>query len=38
LRGSIAERGKLHITLLGMEFIRKLERFEMRGRELVLVE
>ena len=38
LRGSIAEQGKLHITLLGMEFIRKLERFEMRGRELVLVE
>ncbi len=38
LRGSIAERGKLHITLLGMEFIRKLERFELRGRELILVE
>lgn len=38
LRGSIAERGKQHITLLGMEFIRKLERFELRGRELVLVE
>ncbi|HDO52813.1 MAG TPA: TIGR02281 family clan AA aspartic protease, partial [Rhizobiales bacterium] len=38
LRGSIAEQGKLHITLLGMEFIRKLDRFELRGRELVLVE
>jgi len=38
LRGSISEKGKLHITLLGMEFIRKLERFELRGRELVLVE
>ena len=38
LRGSIAEPGKQHITLLGMEFIRKLERFELRGRELVLVE
>ena len=38
LRGSIGEPGKQHITLLGMEFIRKLERFEMRGRELVLVE
>ncbi len=38
LRGSIAQEGKLHITLLGMEFIRKLERFEMRGRELMLVE
>jgi len=35
LRGSIAERGKLHITLLGMEFIRKLERFELRGRVLI---
>lgn len=38
LRGSISQPGKLHITLLGMEFIRKLERFELRGRELVLVE
>ena len=38
LRGTIAERGKLHVTLLGMEFIRKLERFELRGRELILVE
>ena len=38
LRGTISEQGKLHITLLGMEFIRKLERFELRGRELVLVE
>ena len=38
LRGSVAEPGKQHITLLGMEFIRKLDRFELRGRELVLVE
>lgn len=38
LKGTIAEEGKLHITLLGMEFIRRLERFEMRGRELVLVQ
>ncbi len=38
LNGSIAEEGKLHITLLGMEFIRRLERFELRGRELVLVQ
>ena len=38
IRGSIAEPGKQHITLLGMSFIRKLGRFEMRGRELVLVE
>lgn len=38
LRGAIMEEGRLHITLLGMEFIRKLERFELRGQELVLVE
>lgn len=38
LRGSIAEEGKLHVTLLGMEFIRKLRRFELKGRQLVLVE
>ena len=38
LNGSIAEEGKLHITLLGMEFIRRLDRFELRGRELVLVQ
>lgn len=38
LRGSVAERGKLPITLLGMEFIRRLERFQLRGQELVLVE
>lgn len=38
LRGSIAEPGNQHVTLLGMEFIRRLGRFEMRGRELILVE
>jgi aspartyl protease family protein len=38
LRGSISPQGKMHVTLLGMEFIRKLERFEMRGRKLILVE
>ncbi len=38
LNGLIAEPGKLHVTLLGMEFIRRLERFELRGRELLLVE
>jgi aspartyl protease family protein len=38
LRGTVAERGKLHITLLGMEFIRRLNRFELRGHELLLVE
>ena len=38
LNGLVAEPGKLHVTLLGMEFIRRLERFELRGRELLLVE
>lgn len=38
LNGLVAEPGKLHITLLGMEFISRLERFELRGRELLLVE
>lgn len=38
LRGSIAEPGNQHVTLLGMEFIRRLGRFEMRGQELILVE
>ena len=38
LRGSISEPGRMGVTLLGMEFIRRLERFELRGKELVLVE
>jgi aspartyl protease family protein len=38
VRGVIAEPGALHVTLLGMEFIRGLSRFELRGQELVLVE
>lgn len=38
LRGSIAQPGNQHITLLGMEFIRRLSRFELRGRDLVLVQ
>lgn len=38
VRGMIAEPGALHVTLLGMEFIRRLSRFELRGRELILVE
>lgn len=35
---SVAERGKLAITLLGMSFIRRLSRIEMRGNELVLIQ
>ncbi len=38
LQGSISEPGRLGVTLLGMEFIRRLERFELRGQELMLVE
>lgn len=38
LRGIVAEPGALHVTLLGMDFIGRLGRFEMRGRELLLVE
>ena len=38
LRGTIAQPGALHITLLGMEFIRRLSRFELRGDELELVQ
>lgn len=34
----VAEPGKLHINLLGMSFIGKLTRFELRGRELVLIQ
>ncbi len=38
LRGMVAAPDALHITLLGMEFIRRLSRFELRGNELVLVQ
>jgi aspartyl protease family protein len=31
LQGLVAEQGKLHSTLLRMAFVRKLERFELRG-------
>ena len=38
LRGTVAQPGALHITLLGMEFIGRLSRFELRGDELELVQ
>lgn len=38
LRGLVAEPGALPVTLLGMEFIGRLSRFELRGQELLLVE
>ena len=34
----VAERGLLSYNLLGMSFIRRLSRFELRGRQLVLIE
>ncbi len=38
VRGLVLAPGRLTVTLLGMEFIRRLERFELRGNTLVLVE
>jgi predicted aspartyl protease len=35
---TIAERGALPINLLGMSFLGRLKSFEMKGRELVLVQ
>jgi aspartyl protease family protein len=34
----VAEQGRLSVSLLGMSFLGALTRFEMRGRELVLVQ
>ena len=33
---AVAERGALPINLLGMSFLGRLRRFEMRGQELIL--
>lgn len=38
VRGLVSEPGKLSVSLLGMSFLGKLTRFEMRGRELVLIQ
>jgi aspartyl protease family protein len=38
VRASVAEPGRLHITLLGMTFLSKLSRTEMRNGTLVLYE
>lgn len=36
VQASVAEPGRLHITLLGMSFLSKLQRFEMSGGKLIL--
>jgi len=36
VRASVHERGKLHVTLLGMSFLGKLRRAEMRSGRLIL--
>ncbi len=36
VRAMVAEPGKLHISLLGMSFLSRLESFQIRGNELVL--
>jgi aspartyl protease family protein len=38
IRGAVAERGNLHRTLLGMTFLGRLSRVEMRRNDLVLHE
>ncbi len=38
VRASVSEPGRLHITLLGMTFLSKLSRVEIKGDELVLTE
>ncbi|MGI9381674.1 MAG: retropepsin-like aspartic protease family protein [Methyloligellaceae bacterium] len=38
VRGIVAAPGKLSVSLLGMSFIGKLTRFELRGKELVLIQ
>lgn len=38
VRGAVTERGKLHKTLLGMSFLSRLSRVEMRSNALVLHE
>jgi aspartyl protease family protein len=35
---AVAERGALVVNLLGMSFLARLKRFEMRGDELLLVQ
>ncbi len=36
VQATVAEPGRLHITLLGMSFLKRLARFEMRRGRLIL--
>ena len=38
VKAFVHEEEALHISLLGMSFIGRLERFEMSGRQLVLIQ
>lgn len=38
IRASVGEPGRLHITLLGMAFLRELKEVGIRGQELVLTQ
>lgn len=38
VRAVVSEPGKLHVSLLGMSFLGALTRFEMQGRDLILVQ
>jgi aspartyl protease family protein len=38
VQGAVTERGKLHVTLLGMSFLGKLTRVNMQANSLVLHE
>lgn len=38
VRAAVVEKGALHVNLLGMSFLGRLESFNLRGDELVLVQ
>ena len=38
VEAAVTRPGTLHVTLLGMSFLKKLERVDFRGRTLVLAQ